>query len=236
MAHHRLGASLVLASAAVIAMGAYALPVYEIYKAGADLHWVPGLDLLGAYGLPLVLVPHWNNQEGGARLDTSRCFMGQERFERLLQLLPDTVTVLGIDEHTALAINLAEAVCYVLGTGSVTWLRAGSQARAASGQRFNLTELGDVRMPEVQAGIPKDVWEWVQAGPSLQPAASEPAPPAPVLELVNQRAAARARRDWTQADALRDQIAALGWQVLDTPDGPVVKPKPQASASSPMEK
>ena len=229
LARHRLGASLALASAAVIAVGAYALPVYEIYKAGADLHWVPGLDLLGAYGLALVLVPHWNNQEGGARLDTSRCFMGQERFEQLLQLLPGTVTVLGIDEHTALAVNLAEAVCYVLGNGSVTWLRAGSQAGAASGQCFSLSELGELRMPDVQAGIPEDVWEWVQAGPALQPAAPELSPPAQVLELVSQRAAARARRDWAQADALRGQIEALGWQVLDTPEGPVVKPKEKST-------
>lgn len=225
VARHRLGASLALASAAVIAVGAYALPVYEIYKAGADLHWVPGLDLLGAYGLPLVLVPHWNNQEGGARLDTSCCFMGQERFEQLLQLLPATVTVLGIDEHTALAINLAEGVCHVLGSGSVTWLRAGTQAQAASGQRFSLAELGEVRMPDVRDGIPEDVWEWVQAGPPSPPATPEPSPPAQVMELVSQRTAARARRAWAEADALRAQIEALGWQVLDTPEGPVVKPK-----------
>src|SRR5207237_6555211 len=44
------GAALILASAAVLSMSAYTLPVYEIYKAGADLGWEPGLDLLGAAG------------------------------------------------------------------------------------------------------------------------------------------------------------------------------------------
>ena len=40
---------LVLASAAVVAISAYALPVYEIYKVGEDLHWNEGLDFFGLY-------------------------------------------------------------------------------------------------------------------------------------------------------------------------------------------
>src|ERR1700676_5334674 len=39
LARHRLGAPLVLASAAAIAASAHALPVYEIYKVGEDLGW-----------------------------------------------------------------------------------------------------------------------------------------------------------------------------------------------------
>ena len=41
LAQHRLGAALLLASAATIAVGASTLPVYEIYKVGQDLHWQP---------------------------------------------------------------------------------------------------------------------------------------------------------------------------------------------------
>jgi hypothetical protein len=67
---------LAFASAASIAVGRYALPVYEIYKVGADLHWVDGLDLFRVFGWELAIVPHWNNREGGDDLDTSRCFMG----------------------------------------------------------------------------------------------------------------------------------------------------------------
>ena len=95
------GAGLTFASAAAVAMGRHALPVYEIYKAGDDLSWQPGLDLLGEFGLDLAIIPHWNNREGGANLDTGRCYMGQERFERLCSLLPASATVLGIDEHTS---------------------------------------------------------------------------------------------------------------------------------------
>ncbi len=41
-----------------------------------------------------------------------------------------------------------------------------------------------------------------------------------VSALLEQRAAARARKDWAAADAIRDQLAVLGLKVTDTPDGP----------------
>ena len=34
------------------------------------------------------------------------------------------------------------------------------------------------------------------------------------------REVARRERDFATADARRDQLAALGWQVRDTPEGP----------------
>jgi cysteinyl-tRNA synthetase len=37
---------------------------------------------------------------------------------------------------------------------------------------------------------------------------------------LQQRQAARARKDFAAADAIRDQLAALGVQVEDTPSGP----------------
>jgi cysteinyl-tRNA synthetase len=42
--------------------------------------------------------------------------------------------------------------------------------------------------------------------------------------LMRRREAARAERDWAQADALRDQLRALGWEVRDGPDGPELLP------------
>ncbi|NTW04061.1 MAG: cysteine--tRNA ligase, partial [Oscillochloris sp.] len=48
--------------------------------------------------------------------------------------------------------------------------------------------------------------------------------PVEVLSLVDARQDARTRRDWAAADQLRDQIVAAGWQVKDTPAGPVVEP------------
>ncbi|NLB66023.1 MAG: cysteine--tRNA ligase [Lentisphaerae bacterium] len=46
--------------------------------------------------------------------------------------------------------------------------------------------------------------------------------PAEVNALLERRQAARAAKDWAQSDALRDEIAALGWMVKDTAKGPVV--------------
>jgi cysteinyl-tRNA synthetase len=43
--------------------------------------------------------------------------------------------------------------------------------------------------------------------------------PAGAAELLDQRAAARAARDWAQSDRLRDDLAALGVVVEDTRDG-----------------
>jgi len=222
VARHRLGAAVILASAALIAASARALPVYEIYKVGEDPHWHDGLDFFGPYGLSLVFVSHWNNREGGPDLDTSRCFMGQARFAQLLALLPDDVTVVGIDEHTALVVDLEAETCRVMGRGGVTLLRGGGEERFARGQTFPLSELGPFQEPEPGAGIPLEVWKRVLAAQSRAEVAPEP--PSEVLALVEEREVARARHDWAAADALRQRIAALGWQVKDTPTGPSLEP------------
>ena len=44
--------------------------------------------------------------------------------------------------------------------------------------------------------------------------------------LAEQRAAARAVRDFAESDRLRDAIAAAGWVVRDGPDGYVLTPRP----------
>jgi hypothetical protein len=131
------GAHLVLASAAAIAVGRYTLPVYEIYKVGEDPHWVQGLDLLAPYGLELAIVSHWNNAEGGT-FDTRYCYMGQPRFDLMERLLPDSTTVLGIDEYTACIIDLGAGECWVMGAGEVTVRRAGQESKFEAGTSFSL--------------------------------------------------------------------------------------------------
>lgn len=223
LARQRLGAAVVLASAAAIAASRFALPVYEIYKVGQDPHWQPGLDLLAAYGLAVVVVPHWDNREGGEELDTSHCFMGQERFQHLLTLLPPEPTVVGIDEHTALVLNLAENTCQVLGRGHVHLLQGSQMQVYARGERFGLAALGRYRLPDLRTGIPEAVWRQAMAA---QKESAVPTPPAKVMELVRERERARRRRDWSTADAIRDQIVALGWRIQDTRKGPQLQPLP----------
>ncbi|MDH4159018.1 MAG: hypothetical protein OEV62_02040, partial [Actinomycetota bacterium] len=50
--------------------------------------------------------------------------------------------------------------------------------------------------------------------------------PDEVVELADRRSAAREERDFASADALRDEIAALGWVVADVPDGYTLAPRP----------
>lgn len=47
--------------------------------------------------------------------------------------------------------------------------------------------------------------------------------PAEILALVNERQEARRSKDFARADAIRDQLAAGGWVIEDTPEGPRVK-------------
>lgn len=50
--------------------------------------------------------------------------------------------------------------------------------------------------------------------------------PEQVQALARARSDARAEKDFGRSDSLRDEIAALGWVVKDTPEGCVLVPKP----------
>jgi cysteinyl-tRNA synthetase len=52
------------------------------------------------------------------------------------------------------------------------------------------------------------------------------AAPDQVTRLADEREEARAAREWERADALRAQIAELGWEVRDGPNGPELVPSP----------
>jgi cysteinyl-tRNA synthetase len=43
--------------------------------------------------------------------------------------------------------------------------------------------------------------------------------PAEMLDLLQQRTAAKQDKDWATADRLRDEIAAAGWKIVDTAQG-----------------
>jgi hypothetical protein len=230
-ARHRRGAAIVLASAATVAISRKALPVYEIYKVGEDIHWIDGLDFLGPYGLRMAFIPHWNNQDGGEELDTSRCFMGRARFEPLLQMLPDDVTVVGIDEKTMLKVDLTKRKCRVLGLGSVTCLCGGNSTVYPTNHEFSLEQFGEIRSPDPEEGLPEQVWKQVlqaerQKDQESQPLEENGIPTAEVMDLVAERQSARLDKEWLKADQLRAQIAELGWQVMDTPDGPHIEKMP----------
>lgn len=135
------GVRMSFASATAIAFGKYLLPVYEIYKAGEDLHWKEGLNFFSLWGLNLTIVPHWNNSEGGKEIDTSRCYIGKKRFEKLLKLLPGPTSILGIDEQTACIFDLNKKEVLVMGNGGSTILKGTSKKTVRPNSKFSFSLL-----------------------------------------------------------------------------------------------
>jgi hypothetical protein len=133
----------VLASAAAATAGRFTVPVYEIYKAGGALRWLPGLDLLGPLGLTVAVIPHYDNAEGG-RYDTRHCYLGEQRLAVMERELPAGAAVLGVDEHTAMLIDLETEGIEVRGRGGVTVRRAGHSVVLPSGSRLPMAELRDL--------------------------------------------------------------------------------------------
>src|SRR2546427_5181618 len=139
------GGCVAFASAAAIGLGAYALPVYEIYKVGEDPSWTTGLDLLGQIGVRSAVIPHYNNREGGTH-DTRFCYLGERRLRLLESMLPDDVLILGVDEYTAGIIDIEAQTVTVRGPGGVTVRRRGMERRWER-TTFRLRELLDAQSP-----------------------------------------------------------------------------------------
>ena len=133
----------VLASAAAATAGRFTLPVYEIYKAGGAPRWLDGLDLLGPLGMAVALIPHYDNAEGG-RYDTRHCYLGERRLAVMERELGDDAAVLGVDEHTALLIDLRTSDVEIRGRGGVTIRRSGNSVVLPAGTRLSVAELRDL--------------------------------------------------------------------------------------------
>jgi len=275
----------VFASAAALTLGSHTIPVYEIYKAGADPYWAEGLSLVeAATGLPAVVIPHYDNAEGGHH-DTRYCYLGERRLSLLERELPDDAFVLGVDEHTGCVLDLDARTATVVGNSAVTIRRQGRSRVFPTGAVITFDELveaGDTSAPppppepaRARPDIPslpteadrldaeytraldaRDVdrcvsavlameqtlVDWatdtyapeegeharsvlrgmvVRLGELAAAGASDPREVlAPYVEaLLEQRAAARAARDFATSDRIRDRLVTAGVEVHDTPDG-----------------
>jgi len=133
----------VLASAAAATAGRFTLPVYEIYKAGGAPRWLDGLDLLSPFGLTVALIPHYDNAEGG-RYDTRHCYLGERRLAVMERNLPADAAVLGVDEHTAVLIDLRTSDVEIRGRGGMTIRRSGHSVVLPAGTRLPMAELRDL--------------------------------------------------------------------------------------------
>jgi len=208
------GGAAVFASAAAVTIGRFGLPVYEIYKVGQPIHWLDGLDLLSPLGLGpnCVVVPHFDNSEGGTH-DTRFCYMGERRLSALEAMLPDDAWVLGVDEHTALVLDLDAREATVTGRGVVTVRRRQGAETFPAGTRIPVKDLAEAARgaTRVAPGVPAPESathppETGDAAPARSPLLSEAA------RLEQAFAAAVAARRAAEA---AEAILALDRTILD---------------------
>jgi len=129
-----------MASAAAAAAGLVAVPVYEIYKVGAAPHWLPGLDLFAALGLRVAVIPHYDNAEGGTH-DTRYCYLGERRLAAMERELPADAAVFGVDEHTAVILDLIAGTAEVRGRGGLTIRKDGATTVLPAPAVLSIAEL-----------------------------------------------------------------------------------------------
>jgi hypothetical protein len=213
----RAGGTATFASAAAVTVGVLTVPVYEVYKCGAEPYWAPGTGLLRELtGLNAAVIPHYDNTEGGTH-STRFCYLGERRLRMLEEQLPEGAHVIGVDEHTALLLDLSAGTARVLGRGVVTVRRDGRSRVLPAGSAFPITELAGATGP-VGAGDPASTGGPFVPGPTGGPAGpGVPAGPGagPAGPAVSLRATAdSAHRRFTAALAARDADAAAAC-VLD---------------------
>ncbi len=135
------GGTAVVGSAAAVTLGEFSIPVYEIYKVGDEPRWDAGLDLLGSLiGIRAAVIPHYDNREGG-RHDTRFCYLGAERLATMEESLPDEVGVLGVDEHTAVVLDLESRTATVHGAGGITLRHRDRQIVIPAGESLTIDDL-----------------------------------------------------------------------------------------------
>ena len=145
------GGAVVFASAAALTLGRFTVPVYEIYKVGEEPHWLEGLDLLRHAGIEGAVIPHFDNAEGGNH-DTRFCYLGARRLAVMRSLLPGEKTIVGVDEHTALTIDLDAETASVSGLGTVTIITDSGSDVLGAGDEAALFELGSAGATETEHG------------------------------------------------------------------------------------
>jgi hypothetical protein len=198
----------VLASAAAATAGRFTLPVYEIYKAGGAPRWLDGLDLLGPLGLTVALIPHYDNAEGG-RYDTRHCYLGERRLAMMEQELGDDAAVLGVDEHTAMLIDLRTSDIEIRGRGGLTVRRSGDSVVLPADTRVSVAELRDlirgIRRVTGDGDTPRVTSPAGTAGQHDTTAADAEPPALPLPEIM-----AAAERRFEAAAGTRDADTMVG--------------------------
>jgi hypothetical protein len=233
--------ALSFASAASLTLGAYTAPIYEVYKVGDPApRWRTGLNLLEGLGLQCVVIPHFDNNEGG-NYDTRFCYLGEVRLVALEEQLPDNVATFGVDEHTAAIIDVATDTITVKGRSHAYWRRHGEQRTLANGTTTHLEELRNIRtaptartvvddapsdlgpvdLARIAAGDGEDATNALARLVQLAATGGEGyIDPSPLIEgILKTRVSARSSGQYQLADELRDVLTTAGFEIRDEPDG-----------------
>jgi cyanophycinase-like exopeptidase len=169
--------TLVFGSAAAVTIGSHSLPVYEIYKVGADPYWDTGLNLLEAVtGISAAVIPHYDNREGG-RHDTRFCYMGETRLLQLEQMLPAGVGILGVDEHTAVVIDGPNVEVH--GAGTMTARYRDHEQIVGAGRTVSVEQLkawlrGEDPSASIKSAFAAPASEHIAAATDPSPATGAP--------------------------------------------------------------
>ncbi len=234
------GGTVCFSSAAALTLGRYTAPIYELYKVGADATWLDGLNVLGELGLNCVVIPHFDNAEGGNH-DTRFCYLGERRLLHLESLLASDVATFGIDEHTAVIIDRGDDSLRVTGRGQAYWRSGSEQRTLVRDERISLEELRNAPIrerslmatehdvdPLSATALGEQVANWgpgsLDALAQLVRMASSGGvgridPSALIEGVLSARAAARAARQYELSDQLRNALERGGVLVNDTAQG-----------------
>ena len=234
--------TVIFSSAAALSLGSFAVPIYEIYKAGATPYWLEGLNLLLVAGLNCVVIPHFDNKEG-ENYDTSCCYIGLRRLELLERELPEGTATLGIDEHTAVIIDLNDGTLKVTGRANAYWRLNGATKVLLNDTITPLSELQVVAEaqiiqeghtntavlePEsaleladaVSAGLGNISGHLAKLVQMAQTGGTDFIDPGPLVEgILSARLEARGDKNFELADSLRKILSSAGIEISDNPDG-----------------
>jgi len=201
------GGIIAFSSAAALTFGSHAIPVYEIYKVGEKPKLIPGLNLLNFLHKETIVVPHFNNKEGGDH-DTSHCFIGKKRFDSLIK--NRDILVIGIEEHTSITINLNNSSLKVDGKGKVFLKSPKGIIEINSGEDLGINEINSNYTPliEPQEILNNNLEEKVDNKVNVD-----------IDLLVDIRDKVRLKKLWDISDQIRDLLTSNNIELEDNPDG-----------------
>jgi cysteinyl-tRNA synthetase len=164
-----------------------------------------------------LLQPHYRSPIEYSDAAIAESMVALERIDNFVRRAGDVVGVIAehIPEEFAAAMNddlgtpAAVAVLHNV-------VREGNQALEAGEGDLVATRLAEVTGMLAILGLDADSAAWERRVDQQLTAVVEGL----VTELLKHREAARDRKDFAAADAIRDSLAALGVEVLDTPQGP----------------